>query len=162
MFELQEVTFTDLLQRPTETVEKLHAARGRALRVHRRGEADDLILTTAARASQEHEVVEVAARILRAVMSNPVLRSNHLLDLLPQVFPWIRFLPDEDRLIFAQELIDVMDASTDLNTPAPIVQLITEWRHTAEVYTDPDLLAVLRAGVTEDFGDVLEPDAPVA
>jgi hypothetical protein len=71
--ELQEVTFTELLQRPTETVEKLNAARSRALRVHRRGEADDLILTTVARASQESEVVEVAARMLRAVMSNPVL-----------------------------------------------------------------------------------------
>lgn len=161
MAELQEVTFTELLQRPTETVEKLNAARSSALRVHRRGDAD-LILTTVARASQDREVVDVAARLLRAVMGNPVMRSHHLLDVLPEVFPWIRFLPDEDRPVFAQELIDVMDASRDLNTPAPLVQLITEWRHTAEVYTDPDLLAALRAGVTGDFGDVPEPAGPAA
>jgi hypothetical protein len=161
MAELQEVTFTDLLQHPTETVEKLHAARGRALRVHRRGDNDDLILTTVARANEESEVLEVAARVLRAVMSNPVLRSTQLLDILPQVFPWIRFLPDEDRLVFAQELIDVMDASNDLNTPTPIVQLITEWRHTAEIYTDPELLATLRAGVTTDLGEAPEPTPPV-
>jgi hypothetical protein len=55
-----------------------------------------------------------------------------------------------------------MDASSDLNNPAPIVQLITEWRQTAEVYADPELLASLRAGVFGDFGEVPEPTAPLA
>lgn len=157
MFELQEVTFSDLLQRPNETVEKLKAADRRALRVHRRGAEDDLILTTAARATQDGEVVDVATRFLRAVLSNPVMRSQHLLDILPQVFPWTRFLTPEDHLTFAQELIDVMDASADLASPAPVLQLIRQWRHTAEIYADPELLAALKSEVIGDFGTVPQP-----
>jgi len=157
MAELQEVNFSDLLQHPNKTVEKLHASRGRALRVHRRGSEDDLVLTTVARATQDGELVDVATRLLRAVMSNPVLRSQHLLEILPQVFPWIRFLTDDDRLDFAQELVDVMDASEELGSPAPVLLLITQWRHTAEIYADPELLAALTSEVAGDFGAVPKP-----
>jgi hypothetical protein len=157
MAELQEVNFSDLLQHPNRTVEKLQASRGRALRVHRRGSEDDLVLTTAARATQDGELVDVATRLLRAVMNNPVLRSQHLLEILPQVFPWIRFLTDDDRLMFAQELVDVMDASDELGTPGPVLQLIGQWRHTAEIYADPELLAALRSELEGDFGAVPKP-----
>jgi hypothetical protein len=154
MAEMQEVTFTDLLQRPTETVEKLKSSRRRALRVHRRGSEDDLVLITAARSAQDDQLLQVATRLLRAILSDPVVRSSHLLDLLPQVFPWLHFLPDGDRIEFARELIAVWDASDDLDTPVPILQLITEWRNTAEIYADPELLTVLRSEDIEDSGEV--------
>jgi hypothetical protein len=157
--ELQEVTFTDLLQRPTETVEKLKQSRGRALRVHRRGTEDDLILTTAARATQDREIVDVAIRLLRAIMSNPVMRSTHLLDVLPQVFPWVRFLPADDRVEFVREVIDVMSASVEVDSPTPVLQVIMEWRNTAQVYADPELLEILRSRAIEDAGDVPAPHA---
>ncbi|HET6293209.1 MAG TPA: hypothetical protein VFG33_07540 [Kribbella sp.] len=115
------------------------------------------MLTTVARATQDGELVDVATRLLRAVMSNPVLRSQHLLEILPQVFPWIRFLTDDDRLDFAQELVDVMDASEELGSPAPVLLLITQWRHTAEIYADPELLAALTSEVAGDFGAVPKP-----
>lgn len=159
MAERQEVTFSDLLQRPKETVEKLKSSRSRALRVHRRGVEDDLILTTVSRATQDEELVEVAARLLRAILSNPVLRSQHLLDILPQVFPWIRFLTADDQMAFVQELIDVMDASEEVGTPAPFLQLIAEWRHTAQIYADPELLTILRSNDVEDLGVVPAPPA---
>jgi hypothetical protein len=157
MTELQEVNFSDLLQRPNQTVDKLKSSQSRALRVHRRGTEDDLILTTVSRAAQDSELVDVTVRLLRAVMSNPVLRSQHLLEILPQVFPWIRFLTDDDRLTFAQEFVDVMEAGDAVGTPAPVLQLITEWRHTAEVYADPELLAALRSETVDDFGVVTAP-----
>ncbi|TWD81587.1 hypothetical protein FB561_2703 [Kribbella amoyensis] len=151
------VNFSDLLQRPNETVDKLKSARSRSLRVRRRGTEDDLVLTTAARADQDDELVEVAARMLRAVMGNPVLRSKYLLDILPQVFPWMRFLEPEDQVSFAQELIDVMDAGHDIDSPTPVLHLISQWRHTAEVYADPDLLKALRPGIIDDAGAVAQP-----
>ncbi|WP_433159956.1 hypothetical protein [Kribbella sp. CA-247076] len=158
MAELPEVTFTDLLQRPTETVEKLK--RGRALRVHRRGTEDDLILTTAARADQDDQLVEVATRLLRAIMSDPVMRSTHLLDVLPQVFPWMRFLPTADRTEFVRELIEVMSAGQEVGSSVPALQLITEWRNTAQVHADPELLETLRSTTIEDAGNSPEPPAP--
>ena len=157
MSDLQEVTFSDLLQRPNETVEKLKASRRRALRVHRRGSEDDLVLTTVGRVTEEHELAEVAVRVLRAVMSNPAVRSMYLLDILPQVFPWVTFLPQEDRIGFAQELVDVMDASTELDLSEPVLTLIAQWRNTAEVWADPELLAILRSPREGGFGPVPRP-----
>ena len=74
--------------------------------------------------TEEHEVVDLAVRVLRAVMSDPVLRSQTLLDILPRIFPWSMFLPPEDRIGFAQELVDVMDASSELGVSAPVLTLI--------------------------------------
>ena len=157
MSDLQEVNFSDLLQRPNETVEKLKASRHRALRVHRRGSEDDLVLTTADRAAEERDVVDLAVRVLRAVMSDPVLRSHTLLDILPRIFPWSMFLPPDARIAFAQELVDTMEASSDLGVSAPVLTLITQWRNTAEVYADPELLAILRSPRGGDFGPVPKP-----
>jgi hypothetical protein len=157
MSDLQEVNFSDLLQRPNETVEKLKSSRHRALRVHRRGSEDDLVLTTVAWVTEESQLAELGVRILRAVMSNPALRSVHLLDILPQVFPWIRFLPTDGQVEFAQELVDVMEAGVDLGVPAPVLQLITEWRSTAAIYADPELLAILQSPREGDFGPVPRP-----
>ena len=157
MSDLQEVNFSDLLQRPNETVEKLKSSRHRALRVHRRGSEDDLVLTTVQQATEEHEVVDLAVRMLRAVMSDPVLRSQTLLDILPRIFPWSMFLPPEDRIGFAQELVDVMDASSELGVSAPVLTLIAQWRNTADVWADPELLAILRSPREGELGPVPRP-----
>jgi hypothetical protein len=157
MSELPEVNFSDLLQRPSETVEKLKSSRRHAIRVHRRGVEDDLILSTVKQAADERQVVDLAVRILRAVMSDPVVRSQTLLDLLPRIFPWSMFLPPEDRIAFAQELVDIMAASSELGVSAPVLTLIAQWRNTADVWADPELLAILRSPRGGDFGPVPRP-----
>jgi hypothetical protein len=156
MTSMQDVTWSDLLQQPRDTVAKLEQGGERALRVHRR-DGEDLVLTTAARATQDHEMVGIAVRLLVAIMNDPATRSRHLIDLLPKVFPWVRFLPDDDAIRFVQELVDVMSASEELETPAPVLQVVTEWRHTAEVHADPELAAALRRGTTDDLGPVPAP-----
>lgn len=156
MASTHDVSWSDLLQQPRDTVAKLEQGRERALRVHRR-DGDDLVLTTAARASQDNEMVGIAVRLLVAIMNDPATRAHHLVDLLPKVFPWVRFLPEEDRIPFIQELVDVMAASDELHTPAPVLQVVTEWRHTAEAHADPELTATLRRGVTDDLGPVPAP-----
>lgn len=153
---MPEVTFSDLIQHPTETVARLETGRRHALKVNRRG-AEALVLTTAARARQDHELVDVATRMLMAVLGDPVIRSKYLLDIVPKIFPWVRFLPVEEAAMFAQELIEVLQASEELQVPAPVLQTITEWRHTAEVHADPELFARLRKSSTGDLGPVPEP-----
>jgi hypothetical protein len=153
---LPEVNFSELLQHPKETVAKLEAGQRHALRVHRR-DAEDLVLTTAARASQDSELFDVATRIFIVLMGDPVTRSMHLLDTLPRIFPWVRFLPEGERSAFTQEFVEVVQACKELDTPAPVLQIISEWRHTAEVHADPDLLARVKKGVVGDFGVVPEP-----
>lgn len=99
-------------------------------------------------------MVGIAVRLFVAVMNDPATRSNHLMDVLSKVFPWVRFLPEAERVEFIQELVDVMAASDELGTPAPVLQVVAEWRHTAEVHADPELAAALRRGVSDDLGPI--------
>jgi hypothetical protein len=66
-----------------------------------------------------------------------------LLDVILEAFPWVRVLPKEDVQAFLVELVGTLRAVEELGSPAPVVQVITEWRHTAEVHADPELFAAL-------------------
>jgi hypothetical protein len=146
-----EATFSELLQRPTATLERLKGRASRIL-VHRR-DGEDLIVTTASRYEQEREIVAAASKVLRFLARTDLEAAG---DLMLEIFPWVRFLPLEDGRTFVAEFVSVLHASDDLDNFAPVWQLIVEWRHTAEVFADPELLAVLRSE-GEDLGAVPEP-----
>jgi hypothetical protein len=78
------------------------------------------------------------------------------MDAVLDVFPWVRFLPAADRHTFLVEFVETLRAVEDLDKLGPVTQMLTEWRHTAEVYADPTVLAALTRG-TDDFGPVPEP-----
>lgn len=156
--DLQEVTFSELIQAPKDTVEKLNQSSRHALRLSRRND-EDLILVAASRARQEEEIVGVAIRLLRAVINDSASRPDYLLDLLPVVFRWVRFLPPEDRNMFAEELVDVMEACEDLGNFAPVLDLVDQWRHSAEVYADPELVRAIHTTDRSDAGRVAPPAA---
>ncbi len=141
-----EVLFSELVNKPKDTVAKL--GRVRDLRLRRRDD-EDLMLTTAARAEQNTEMVSATTRMFVALMQHDEQARALLLDVIPYAFPWVRFLPREDVQAFLVELVDTLRAVEELGSPAPVVQVITEWRHTAEVHADPELFAVL----TKDAAD---------
>ncbi|MGH3933116.1 MAG: hypothetical protein ACRDTF_24435 [Pseudonocardiaceae bacterium] len=151
---LEDVPFTEFIQRPTAATGRL--ATVRALRLRRRN-ADDLVVMFAARAEREREVVELAARLLSSLVRHD---NGHALlqELLPEVLPWVRFLPAVDRRVLIDEFTDVTEAATSVDNVAPIAQLLVEWRHTAEVHADPELRALLSAPRSEDHGPALPPD----
>src|SRR5829696_1748275 len=99
---LAETSFSDLINKPVRTVELLTASYAHSLRLRRRDDVD-LVLTTASRYDQDHAVVSAASRLFAAL-----LRDENALDLLmrvlPEVFPWTRFLPNDDRRQFVNEL----------------------------------------------------------
>lgn len=152
-----EVPFSDLVQRPRDTVARLHAERGQTLRLRRR-DADDLTLTTAARAAQEHAVVSATTRLFVALMQRDEAARTLLIDVIPEAFPWVRFLPTGDVRAFVLDLVETLRAADALDNPAPVVQVITAWQHTAEVHADPDLAARVRL-LEGDLGPVQEPVA---
>lgn len=120
------------------------------LLLHRRG-GEDLVLTTAARAEQEQTVVSAATRMLVAMARREPGSMELLLDILPDAFPWVRFLPESDLHAFAVELVDTMRAADSISSSAPVAQLLIAWQHTAEVYSDPALLAALTRDHGEDY-----------
>jgi hypothetical protein len=152
---VSEVLFSELVNKPTDTVAKLK--RSRDLRLRRRDD-EDLVLTTAARAEQNTEVVSATTRMFMALMQHDEQARALLLDVMPEAFPWVRFLPREDVQKFLVDLVTTLRAVEEIDSPAPVAQVITEWRHTAEIHADPELLATLTQH-GEDFGQVQPPPA---
>ncbi len=153
-----EVNFSDLSNKPVETVRKLQQSTSRALRVRRRGEDEDLMLTTATRAEQTVEAASATTKLFLALMAHDDRTRTLVTEVLPRAFPWVRFLPKEAVREFVVELVDTLEAAESLDNPAPIAHVVAAWRSTASVYADPELLAVLRRDGS-DVGAVDEPPA---
>lgn len=151
-----EANFSELINKPKDTVARMQGSLRRGMRLHRRDD-EDLYLTTAARADEVVQVVDSTTRMFVALMRNEPGAVKILSGVLPEAFPWVRFLPEKDARTFLVEFVETARASTDLGTVSPIAQLITEWRHTAEVYADPDLHRTL----TADHGDTDLGEVPV-
>ena len=156
-----EINFSDLSNKPADSVRKLQESPSRTLLVHRRGDEEDLVLTTASRAEEVREVVSTTTALFVALMQHSEGVRDLVTDVLPTALPWVRFLPRKDVQAFVVELVQTLEAADSLGTPAPVVQLISEWQHTAEVHADPRLLAILQQD-GEDLGDVPEPGAATA
>lgn len=131
-----ETAFSELINQPKATVAKLSAVRDLHLR---RRDDEDLVLTTAARAEQEHALTSATTRLVAAMVTH----VDQLNEVVPEAFPWARFLPADDVHAFVAELVDTLRAAEELDSPAPVMQVITEWKHTAEVHADPELHKLL-------------------
>ncbi|MFF2508399.1 hypothetical protein ACFVTY_34310 [Streptomyces sp. NPDC058067] len=126
------------------------------LLLHRR-DGEDLVLTTAARAEQDQTVVSAATRMLAAMARRGPGSMELLLDVLTDAFPWVRFLPEPDVHAFAVELVDTMRAADSVGNSASVALMLAAWQHTAEVYSDPELLEALTREHGEDYGTVPDP-----
>lgn len=144
-----QVNFSDLLNRPKETLGKLQSSPTRSLRLHRRAE-EDLVLTTTSRVEQVRETVSATTRLFVAMMRVDSVRAD-ITEIVPVAFPWVRYLPDDEVPEFIRELVEALEAGESLDNYAPVVQVLAEWRHTAEVYADPELLRILTAPIDDEF-----------
>ncbi|MHC0431281.1 hypothetical protein ACX6XY_13965 [Streptomyces sp. O3] len=50
-----------------------------------------------------------------------------------------------------------MRAADSVGNSASVAQLLIAWQHTAEVYSDPELLAALTQDHHEDYGSTPDP-----
>lgn len=148
------VNFSELVNKNKQTLARLDESP--RLLLHRR-DGEDLVLTTAARAEQDRSVVSAATRMLAAMARREPGRMELLLDILPDAFPWVRFLPEPDVHAFAVELVDTMRAADSIGNSASVAQMLTAWQHTAEVHSDPELLAALTGDHEADYGQVPDP-----
>lgn len=101
--------------------------------------------------------MSAATRMLAAMARREPGSMELLLDILPDAFPWVRFLPEADVHAFAVELVDTMRAADSVGNSASVAQLLIAWQHTAEIHSDPELLAALTRDHSEDYGSVPNP-----
>ncbi len=152
-----EVPFSQLINKPKDTVAKLEASPRRRLRLDRR-DGDDLILESARRAEAEDEVLGMTSRLFFSLLKNDA-GARALLMALPDVFPWVRFLPTKDVRCFLVELVETVRATADLHNVAALAPLIAAWKDTAEIYSDPEMMKAVTAPLDgTDYGDVPVPE----
>ncbi|MEV8535683.1 hypothetical protein [Streptomyces sp. NPDC051211] len=148
------VNFSELVNKNKQTLARLKQSP--RLLLHRR-DGEDLVLTTAARAEQDQTVVSAATRMLSAMAQRDPGTMELLLGILPDAFPWVRFLPEPDIHAFAVELVETMRAADSVGNSASVAQMLVAWQHTAEVYSDPELLAALTRDHDADYGPAPDP-----
>jgi len=151
-----EFPFSQLIQHSRETVATLEASPRRRLRLERR-DGQDLILESAERAEAEDEALTMTSRLFFSLIKNDD-GARALLLALPDVFPWVRFLPTQDVRSFLVELVEVVTASAELGNMAALAPVVAAWHDTAEIHADPELYRALTAPLEgTDFGSVPEP-----
>ena len=150
-----EAPFSELINKPKDTVAKLNSTPKQRLRLKRRDD-EDLLLTTVERAEQERRVTSTTTKMFVALMRTDDRVRTLVTDIVPEVFPWVRFLSTEGVREFIVELVETLRPVDELDTIVAVDQVITEWRHTAEVQSDPELMRILARPI-EDFGPVPMP-----
>ena len=146
-----ERSFSDLLRHPGDVTGELE--RGDVLL--RRRDEPDLRLTRADREEARTIAFDTAARAFRSIA---VQHPEALTDALADMFPWVEFLPAHDLRVFADEFGRVAAGGSALDNYIPLVQLINEWRASAEILADPELARHLSEPITA-VGASIKPPA---
>jgi hypothetical protein len=148
----EEMPFSEFLHQPAATAARLDAVR--AIRLRRRG-ADDLALVRADQTDRDATVIDFTSRLLAGLARAG--ESEAIRRVLPEALPWSAFLPERDRDLLLTELIEVAQGSASLRNLGPIAVLLEQWRHSAEIYADPETFTQSTAMPEGDFGPVPRP-----
>jgi hypothetical protein len=148
---VQEVQWSDL-QRDPKGVAAL--ADTGDVRVKRRDGAD-LLLTREDRVSATGEAAFTTVRALRNVLAHS--SADVIADAMVEEFAWLTVLPEEDIVQFVNDFIHAAQASAELGQWGLVAATIREWKATAAIHADPELLQRLSAPIGEDHGPVPSP-----
>jgi hypothetical protein len=148
-----EVPFSQLIQQPKATMAKLESSPRRRLRLDRR-DGEDLILESASRAEAEDEALNMASRLFFSLVKSDD-GARLLLLSLADVFPWVRFLPQDDVRAFLVELVETLRAAASVGNVAAVEPVVAAWKSTAEIHSDPELLTAATAALDgTDYGEL--------
>lgn len=131
-----ERSFSDLLRNPKEVTADVDTADV----LLRRRDEPDLRLSRADREADRNAAFTSLTRALRDLATH---RPDVLAEALHDAFPWLELLPAEERTRFVGEFWSMAAAAGSVESFAPLAQLLTEWRSTAEIYAQPALFEAL-------------------
>lgn len=116
----------------------------------RRRDGADLMLVRADR----EEVVRDTVGLSSGFMSwFARAHARELVVGLPEVLPWLRFLPEGDRETFSREFVRTLEACISLHSYDQLGLLLHQWRDTAYVWSRPELLQALRTDHADEAYD---------
>ncbi|MBD0712024.1 MULTISPECIES: prevent-host-death family protein [unclassified Streptomyces] len=96
-----------------------------------------MVLTTALHAERTEESLTTASRLFLALMKHDD-GARSLLSALPEVFPWVRHLDDEEMRAFTVELPEGLSDAAEPGAGEAVHRTLVSWRATARINSDPD------------------------
>ena len=145
-----EHAFSDLLRSPKQVVSDLE--RGDV--VLRRRDAPDLRLTLAGRDEDRSAAFAMVGRTLRNLAAHS---PDALAEAVSSEFAWTSFLPAADLEEFLNEFTRAIMAASEVDTFSAVGQLLHEWRATAAVHSDRDLVSRLSSDLRPEGSPVSQP-----
>jgi hypothetical protein len=133
----ETMTFSKFLR---ESGSAVNAAERGSVLLERRDGAD-LLLKLAEREASEKEGMKFTIDLLAgALASMPENQTPDLpIHLMVQTFPWMEFLPEEDRVEFTSEFMRTLKGSDEIDRLDLVGTLVRQWKNTAEIWADPEL-----------------------
>jgi len=128
--------------------EHLRAAEsaGDTIVLQQRGDRPAWVLEPKPQVDATAAAVGYLSAALTALLHNEAL-ANRFVDEFTQVFPWVGFLPAEDKTEFVKETASTLRACASIGRFTALENMIDDWRNTAEIWSDPALASALTAPV---------------
>ena len=94
-----------------------------------------------------------ASRLFRALLKHdPAAEVLRLA--MPDVFPWVRHLTDQEVREFTVELAQVLSDAVELDADLALEETVAGWRATARIKADPAGCRAAQAPTSGDCGPV--------
>lgn len=107
-----------------------------------RRDGSDLMVGTVRRERAVRDGLDLAARALSAVLSDPALGSRAIAA-LESALPWVAWLNDDDKAAFANGFVRTAQACHDTDHYEPLARLLHRWMVSAQIMQNPELARLL-------------------
>lgn len=106
------------------------------------------VLETETRVRQSADAAQfLSAGLVGVIDDDRVLRA--FAEGVVDELPWVGLLPERDRLDFVSEAAQLLRACAAIGRFGAFVELLDDWRATAEIHADPALVRQLSTPVVE-------------
>ncbi|MFE3224147.1 hypothetical protein [Nocardia sp. NPDC059228] len=148
---MRSLPFSELIRKQTSVFPLLEDA---DVLLERR-DAENVVLMRDERYRAMDGALRIAARSLALVAkANRVMAE----EVLAVELPWLVWLPPEHRSEAVTELLDDLLAGVDTGYYLPFMRNLIAWKHTAQIHTDPSLVAQLTGPFQRaEFSEVQRP-----
>ncbi|MFI1459391.1 hypothetical protein [Nocardia carnea] len=99
------------------------------------------------------ESLSAASRLFLALLKHDRAAATLRLA-VPDVFPWVRHLSEQELQDFTVELAEVLSDAAELDADSAVRETIAGWRATARIKADPAVRDAAQTPTEGDFGPV--------
>ncbi|MDZ4693508.1 MAG: hypothetical protein SGI86_00040 [Deltaproteobacteria bacterium] len=138
-------SWSDFIREPTRVLPMLEKGGDVVLR---RRDGESVVLSMQSRANRSQLGTELAARFVSEIFKSNASPEVAAEAALASRYSWVHFLPADARASFLREFLTTVQACASVGNMTRLGEMIADWKATAEIYSDPKLVAELSRPLT--------------